>query len=42
MILVEGTLIFTQPELRDLFDVKITVDTDSDVRFIRRPSRDIE
>ena len=30
-----------EPELRDLFDVKIFVDTDSDVRFIRRLQRDI-
>ena len=36
VILVEGILIFTEPELRKLFDVKIFVDTDADVRFIRR------
>ena len=41
VILVEGILIFTEPELRDLFDVKIFVDTDSDIRFIRRLQRDI-
>jgi len=41
VILVEGILIFAEPELRDLFDVKIFVDTDSDVRFIRRLQRDI-
>lgn len=41
VILVEGILIFTEPELRKLFDVKIFVDTDSDLRFIRRLERDI-
>jgi uridine kinase len=39
--LVEGILIFTEPVLRDIFDVKIFVDTDSDIRFIRRLQRDI-
>ena len=42
VILVEGILIFAEPELRPLFDVKIFVDTDSDIRFIRRLRRDIE
>lgn len=42
IVLVEGILIFTEKELRDLFDVKIFVDTDSDIRFIRRLRRDIE
>ena len=41
VILVEGVLIFVEPELRKLFDVKIFVDTDSDIRFIRRLQRDI-
>ena len=41
IILVEGILIFTEPELRDLFDVKIFVDTDPDIRLIRRMERDI-
>jgi uridine kinase len=41
IIIVEGILIFVEPELRDLFDVKIYVDTDPDVRFIRRLQRDI-
>ena len=41
VILVEGILIFTESVLRELFDVKIFVDTDSDVRFIRRLQRDI-
>ncbi len=42
VILVEGILIFAEPMLRELFDVKIFVDTDSDIRFIRRLKRDIE
>jgi uridine kinase len=41
IILIEGILIFAEPDLRDLFDVKIFVDTDADVRFIRRLKRDI-
>jgi len=41
VILVEGILIFTEARLRELFDVKIFVDTDSDIRFIRRLERDI-
>jgi uridine kinase len=41
VILMEGILIFADPELRDLMDVKIYVDTDADIRFIRRLERDI-
>jgi uridine kinase len=41
VILVEGILIFTEAALREMFDVKIFVDTDSDIRFIRRLERDI-
>jgi uridine kinase len=41
VILVEGILIFAESSLRELFDVKIFVDTDSDLRFIRRLQRDI-
>lgn len=41
VIMVEGILIFAEPVLRQLFDVKIFVDTDSDIRFIRRLERDI-
>jgi len=41
IVLVEGILIFTEPELRKLFDVKVFVDTDADVRLIRRIRRDI-
>ncbi|MCL5998225.1 MAG: uridine kinase [Chloroflexi bacterium] len=41
IILVEGILIFAEPDLRRLFDVKIFVDTDADIRLIRRLQRDI-
>ncbi|MGQ9849246.1 MAG: uridine kinase [Aggregatilineaceae bacterium] len=41
IILVEGILIFAEPELRKLFDVRIFVDTDPDIRFIRRLKRDL-
>lgn len=41
IILVEGILIFAEPELRQMFDIKIFVDTDPDIRFIRRLQRDI-
>ncbi|MGN1040424.1 MAG: uridine kinase [Candidatus Fimimonas sp.] len=41
LIIVEGILIFTDKRLCDLCDVKLFVDTDADVRFIRRLRRDI-
>jgi len=41
VVLVDGILIYAEPELRKLFDVKIYVDTDADIRFIRRLKRDI-
>lgn len=41
IILIEGILIFVEPDLRKLFDVRIFVDTDADIRFIRRLQRDI-
>jgi uridine kinase len=41
IILVEGILIFVDAKMRELFDVKLFVDTDSDIRFIRRLQRDI-
>lgn len=42
IILVEGILIFSERELRKTFDIKIFVDTDPDIRFIRRLQRDIQ
>jgi uridine kinase len=41
VIIVEGILIFADPRLRELFDLKVYVDTAPDVRFIRRLQRDI-
>jgi len=41
IVLVEGILIFAHPELIDMLDIKIFVDTDADLRFIRRLRRDI-
>jgi uridine kinase len=41
VILVEGILIFADKRLRDLMDMKVFVDTDADLRFIRRLQRDI-
>jgi uridine kinase len=41
VILVEGILIFANPQLRSLMDVKLYVDTDADIRFIRRLQRDV-
>lgn len=42
VIIVEGILIFEHKALRNLFDMKIFVDTDADVRFIRRLMRDVK
>ncbi|MCJ7519449.1 MAG: uridine kinase [Anaerolineaceae bacterium] len=41
VIIVEGILLFADKKLRELLDVKIFVDTDPDIRFIRRLQRDI-
>ncbi len=41
VIIVEGILILTNPKIRDMFDIKIYVHTDSDERLIRRLKRDI-
>ena len=41
VILVEGILLFVEASLRALFDIKIFVDTDADIRFIRRLQRDL-
>ena len=41
VIVVEGILIFQSPELCDLMDIKIYVDTDADVRILRRIIRDV-
>ena len=40
-LIVEGILVFTDAALRELMDLKVFVDTDSDTRFIRRLQRDV-
>ncbi len=42
VILLEGLLIFVDQDLREMMDVKLYVDTDADLRFIRRLQRDIQ
>jgi len=41
VIVLEGILIFVDPELRALMDIKLFIDADPDVRFIRRLRRDL-
>ena len=41
VIIVEGILLFAFPELCDLMDIKVFVDTDADVRILRRIVRDV-
>jgi uridine kinase len=41
VIIVEGILLFAALEVRDLFDLKIFVDTDDDIRLLRRAERDM-
>ena len=41
IIVVEGILLFSVKEIRDLFDIKFFVDTDEDVRLLRRIERDM-
>lgn len=42
IILIEGILLFSEPRVLDLLDMKIFVDTDSDVRILRRIKRDMK
>ena len=42
VVIVEGILIFSQPKMVDLLDVKIFIDTPADIRLMRRIRRDIE
>ena len=42
VMIIEGILIFECKELTDLMDIKIYVDTDADVRILRRIMRDVE
>lgn len=41
VVVVEGILLFAMSELRDVFDIKLYVDTDADIRVFRRIRRDI-
>jgi len=41
IVVIEGILVLDVPELRDLFDLKVYVDADADLRFIRRLQRDV-
>jgi uridine kinase len=41
VIVLEGILIYVDPELRDLMDIKLFIDADPDIRFIRRLRRDL-
>ena len=41
IIIVEGIMVFAIPEIRDLLEMKIYVDTEDDIRFIRRLKRDM-
>ena len=41
VIVLEGILIFYDPTMRELMDIKVFIDADADVRFIRRLQRDI-
>lgn len=42
VMIIEGILIFDRKELTDLMDIKIYVDTDADVRILRRITRDVK
>jgi uridine kinase len=42
IVIVEGILLFAIPDLRDAFDLRLFVDTDDDIRLLRRIRRDIE
>src|SRR5262245_21001639 len=41
ILVLEGILIFVDPELRDMMDIKLFIDADPDIRFIRRLRRDL-
>ena len=42
IVILEGTMVLTHQQIRDRMDIKIYVETDADVRFIRRLQRDIK
>ena len=41
VIIIEGVLLFENPELRNVMDIRVYVDTDSDIRLARRIERDV-
>jgi uridine kinase len=41
IVVVEGILVLWEPQLRDRFDLKVYIDTDADIRLIRRLQRDV-
>ncbi|MDO8363150.1 MAG: uridine kinase [Actinomycetota bacterium] len=41
IVVVEGILVLYEPTLRERFDLKVYIDTDADLRFIRRLQRDV-
>ncbi|MDX1358254.1 MAG: uridine kinase [Clostridia bacterium] len=41
VIIIEGVLLFENPDLREVMDIKVYVDTDSDIRLARRIERDV-
>ena len=41
IVVIEGILVLYEPQLRERFDLKVYVDTDADLRFIRRLQRDV-
>ena len=42
IVIIEGMLLFVEPKIRELLDIKIYVDTDDDIRLLRRVERDIK
>jgi uridine kinase len=40
-VIVEGILVLADPELRELMDIRVFVDTDADLRIVRRLKRDV-
>ena len=41
IVVIEGILVLNEPTLRELFDLRLYIDTDADLRFIRRLQRDV-
>ena len=42
VLIVEGILIFAEEKMREMFDIKLYIDTDADVRILRRITRDVK